>query len=344
MTKAEEKGIFKTAVIVNDKLGFPNHMTMFYMEPGTYKEEDVPEMFKIKGKIVPAILISQYHNTLLNNIPVSLPYQKLVHSVSMARAATLCRRKGEGWHLLTNTEYLYLLHEAEELGHTIGGNTNYGINRKKPEETGLLYDNGRTLTGCDPLAWSHDATKDGVFGLCGNFWEPVTGLRLHNGVIEYTKDNNAAVDGYEDEATEWIAAEVNGKPLKLYGRECGGIAMSTADKIEKNWDGCNISELKLEGMEEMPEIAYKLGIVPHDWKNETAGIWANSELEETVPFRGSSFSSTSFGGAAALRLNGVRSYGYGNVSFRSALYLEDWELVTELLKASATAHAGEKKN
>lgn len=35
----------KKAVIVKDRLGLPNYMTMFYMEPGTYKEEDVADNF-----------------------------------------------------------------------------------------------------------------------------------------------------------------------------------------------------------------------------------------------------------------------------------------------------------
>ena len=93
-------------------------------------------------------------------------------------------------------------------------------------------------------------------------------------------------------------------------------------------------------MEDVPEIAYKLGIVPHDWKNETAGIWADSELEEAVSIRGSSFNSTSYGGAGALYLFYPRSYVSDFVSFRSALFLESWELVTDLLKAGAEAHAG----
>ncbi|MBP3576709.1 MAG: hypothetical protein J6K15_01225, partial [Lachnospiraceae bacterium] len=93
------------------------------------------------------------------------------------------------------------------------------------------------------------------------------------------------------------------------------------------------SELQLDGLAEVPEIAYRLGIVPHDWKNETAGIWADSALEEAVPVRGSGFSSTSNGGAAALNLNNARSSSHYRVSVRSALYLEDWQLVTELLKA-----------
>ena len=70
----------------------------------------------------------------------------------------------------------------------------------------------------------------------------------------------------------------------------------------------------------MPEIAYKLGIVPHDWKHETAGLWADSELEESVPFRGSGFGDTSNGGAGALLLSGARSDVNNSVSLRSALY------------------------
>ena len=100
-----------------------------------------------------------------------------------------------------------------------------------------------------------------------------------------------------------------------------------------------MADLQLEELDEVPEIAYKLGIVPHDWKHETAGLWADSELEEAVPFRGSCFDSASDGGAGALDLNNARSDVGSGVSLRSALFLEDWELVTELLKAGATAHA-----
>ena len=100
-----------------------------------------------------------------------------------------------------------------------------------------------------------------------------------------------------------------------------------------------MADLQLEELDEVPEIAYKLGIVPHDWKHETAGLWADSELEESVPFRGSGFRNASNGGAGALTLDYARSHVNSVVSLRSALFLEDWELVTELLKAGATAHA-----
>ena len=59
-----------------------------------------------------------------------------------------------------------------------------------------------------------------------------------------------------------------------------------------------------------------------------------------MPIRGSGFGSTSNGGAGALGLDGPRSSVGINVAFRSALFLESWELVTDLLKAGAEAHAG----
>ena len=59
-----------------------------------------------------------------------------------------------------------------------------------------------------------------------------------------------------------------------------------------------------------------------------------------MPFRGSGFYGTSYGGAGAVSLGNARSFVSNCVSLRSALFLESWELVTDLLKASAAAHAG----
>lgn len=321
----------KKAVVVTDEAGLPNYMTMFYIEPGTYPPEAVPDMFKVNGNTVAAVLISQFTNVVLKGIAASLPYQKPAESMDHDESAEACRKKGKGWHLLTNTEFVYLLEEAERLGHKISGNTNYGKNADNPEEKGWCYDGYTTLTGLDPLAWSHDGTKDGVFGLCGNFHERVAGLRLHNGVIEYIKDNDAAFTDYAPGDPAWTAAEVDGKALKLDAQD--GKVVLTDGKIAESWDGCHMSELKLAGeLSEVPEIIHKLGILPRDWKERKDGIWADSELEEAVPFRGSGFFNPSGGGPAALSLNGPRSDGgYNGVSFRSALYLEDWELVTELL-------------
>ena len=340
MTKAQEKGIFKAAVVVHDEAGLPNFMTMFYMEPGTYKPEDVPEMFKVNGKTVAAVLISQYTNVMMNNIPASLPYQKPAESMSHDEAAAACRRKGPGWHLMTNAEWVYLMKEAEEIGHKISGNTNYGKNAENPEEKGWCYDGYTVLTGTEPLSWSHDGTPGGVFGLCGNFWEHVAGLRLHRGVIEYIPENNAAAFDYMPGDAAWVIARTEepgeeglpfGKPLYL-DAQCGKVVL-TDGQIAGAWSGCHMSELQLAGsLKEVPEIIHRLGILPRNWQQEKAGIWVDSRESETVPLRGSCFGSVSNGGVSAVSLHCARSLVISYVSFRAALYLEDWQLVTELLK------------
>lgn len=324
----------KKAVIVKDEHGLPNYMTMFYLEPLLSTEQaagfKTPEMFIVNGKAVCAVLISQYTNAMIKDIPASLPYQQPAENVSCINAARLCREKGKGWHLMTNTEWVYLIEEANRLGHKISGNTNYGKNAENPEEKGWCYDGYTCLTGLDPLAWSHDGTKDGVFGLCGNFWEWTAGLRLHRGVIEYIKDNDAAAADYDEYSTEWVPATVDGRELFL-DAQCGKVVL-TDGQIAGAFDGGHMKDLQLAGsLKEVPEIIYKLGILPRDWKTEKAGIWVDSALEEAVPVRGSSFSNTSSGGVAALCLSNPRSLSFNNVAFRSALYLEDWKLVTEIL-------------
>jgi len=339
MTEAQEKGIFKAAVVVHDEAGLPNYMTMFYMEPGTYKPEDVPEMFKVDGKTVAAVLISQYTNAMINNIPVSLPYQKPAESMSHDESAAACRMKGPGWHLMTNAEWVYLMKDAATAGHTISGNTDYGKNADDPEEKGYCYDGYTVLTGTEPLSWSHDGTPEGVFGLCGNFWERVAGLRLHKGVIEYIPENNAAAKDFKPQDPAWTIARTEepgeeglpfGNPLYL-DAQCGKVVL-TDGQIAGGWNCCHMRDLQLAGsLKEVPDIVHRLGILPQDWQQEKAGIWADSELEEAVPFRGSCFGLTSLGGVSALRLNRLRSSVNSNVSFRSALYLKDWKLVTDLL-------------
>lgn len=320
--------IKKKAVIVSDEMGMPNYMTMFYLPKGTHKLEDVPEMFRVNGAVVPAVLISQYTNTVINENPCSLPYQRPTGFKSFDEAAAMCRSKGRGWHLMTNTEWVYLLDEADRLGHIIGGNINCEKNTKSQEEKGVKYDDYFTLTGFDPLAWSHDGTKGGVFGLYGNFWEWAQGLRLNQGGIEYIKDNDAAAFDPAPEDPAWKKAEVDGKWLSLSGGD--GVTLKVTP-AKKHRSSCPYSELKLEGLEEVPKILHKLRVIPWNWKEESAWLVVKSSLEESVPLRGASYFDGPNNSVSALNFDYPRSSSYSNVSFRSALILENWELVTELL-------------
>lgn len=329
--------VWKQQAIIKDENGLPNFMTVFFMDPkdGTPDEKDIPDIFKVNGKIMQGVAISQYHNTEIKGIPCSLPYAMPWEGMSLEKAVKAVKKKGSGWHLLTNTEFVYLLNEADKIGHEIHGNTNYGKCAIAPEEKGVLYDGYCTLTGCEPLAWSHDGTEDGVFGLCGNYWEPVTGLRLREGMLEYIPENNAAAVDTGKESDAWKAAEVDGKKLKLSANDSSDVKLTTGE-VEENWGACHMCNLDVTEFENIPEIIFKLGIVPKDFKEkkEQAGLWVDSNLEEVTPLRGSCFYYTSDGGPAALGLSSTRSRSGSYISLRSALLLENWELVTEALEGA----------
>lgn len=179
-------------LIIKDERGVPNYMAAFSWT-GSKDPAQAPPMFVVCGEVVDAILISQFHNTNIEGIPHSLPYREPWTKIDLDSAARACRAKGEGWHLLTNTEYAYLLAESRDLGTEPHGNTEGGRDYDFPEECGVTYDGRRTLTGLDPVTWSHDHTENGVYGLKGNVWEMVTGLRLQKGRVDYIPNNDAAV-------------------------------------------------------------------------------------------------------------------------------------------------------
>ena len=107
--------VWRTRTIIKDKNGIPDFMTLFFMDPrdGKPDEKDVPDMFKVNGKIVQGVAISQFH---------TLPYNMPIENKTFTQAEEMCKKKGPGWHLLTNTEFVYLLNEAEKMGKTIHGN------------------------------------------------------------------------------------------------------------------------------------------------------------------------------------------------------------------------------
>lgn len=325
--------VWRQQAIIKDEKGLPNFMTVFFMDPkdGTPDEKDIPEIFKVDGKIMQGVAISQYHNTNIKGVPCSLPYAMPWEGMSLEKGVEAVEKKGAGWHLLTNTEFVYLLNEAKKIGHEIHGNTDYGKCADAPEEQGILYDGYCTLTGCEPLPWSHDGTEDGVFGLCGNYWEPVTGLRLREGVIEYIPENDAAVVDTGKSSEAWKVAEIGGKALKL-SAIIGGVGVKlTTKEAERVWNCCHMRDLVTEEFETIPDIIFKLGILPENWQERKDGIWVDSDLTEATPLRGSSFLSTSNGGPAALYLYDTRAGSSSYVSLRSALLLESWELVTDAL-------------
>ena len=309
-------------VVLFDNAGLPSVMVKFTPEAG----KPLDPVFMVCGRRAKAIYISKYENTLVKGVPCSVPYAKAANSIDFDTASGLCRSKGPGWHLMTNAEWEYLHNESIEGGTLPHGNTERGSYYFDKSESGEKYDYGHTLTGSGPVTWTHTHTPDGVCDLCGDNWEMVAGLRLRKGAIEYIKDNDAAVVDLSPDSEAWQTAKTAAGETIYLDATNGGVTVTT-EAPEEDWNGCRFTDLEIK-LEEMPEILQQLGIVPQNVEEEMACIYADSGEEEAVPFRGSGFDSTSYGGLGALYLDNARSFVYNSVGFRSA-YVEFEELETE---------------
>ena len=176
------------------------------------------------------------------------------------------------------------------------------------------------------MTWSHDHTENGVYGLKGNVWEMVTGLRLQKGRVEYIPNNDAAAVSMARDSAAWQQAKTaDGKPIYLSGGD--GVTITTG-QAKEDWDGVHMRDIQLDGLESIPQIIFDLAILPPDYKERKDGIYVDSELAEAVPFRGSGFYHTSDAGASAVLLRLPRSGVGVFVGFRSALYVKDWKQIT----------------
>lgn len=88
-------------VVIFDDRGIPSIMVRFENPRAAV----TPEMFIIGGKEVDAIYISKYPNKVIKGRAYSLPMVDPTTEITFDEALAACRTKGEGWHLMTATEW-----------------------------------------------------------------------------------------------------------------------------------------------------------------------------------------------------------------------------------------------
>ena len=181
-------------VVIFDDRGIPSIMVRFENPRAAV----TPEMFIIGGKEVDAIYISKYPNKVIKGRAYSLPMVDPTTEITFDEALAACRTKGEGWHLMTATEWEYVLNESRKKGTLPHGNTDWGNDyyhkEEQGEREGCGY--GRTLTGSGPDTWNHDHTAYGVSDLNGLVWEWLAGVRIVDGVLEYILILSISVDTF----------------------------------------------------------------------------------------------------------------------------------------------------
>ncbi len=320
-------------VVVFDDRGIPSIMVRFENPRAAV----TPEMFIIGGKEVDAIYISKYPNKVIKGRAYSLPMVDPTTEITFDEALIACWTKGEGWHLMTATEWEYVLNESRKKGTLPHGNTDFGNDYYHEEEQGERKgcECARTLTGSGPDTWNHDHTVYGVSDLNGLVWEWLAGVRIVNGVLEYIPNNDAALAGCDlsKDSKKWqrIITDRFSKSTVRVNAEGGEITITdkAADEgYTPDHDGVCWKDLKVD-LQEIPQALRYLGILPEDGVEEekNTSVWFDATEGEWLPTRGSSFCNKGYSGPSALDLDRPRSGSDVNLGFRSAFYEVNGKLI-----------------
>ena len=130
------------------------------------------------------------------------------------------------------------------------------------------------------------------------------------------------------DSTEWKAIKPDGTLVELgtagtlhYDYVSGKLVINTSTNSTGSWN-IPFGALTAASGVNIPQIAIAAGLMKDsadDYGASGHQQYVNTDGER-LPFRGSSFNDTSYGGGAALDLFYPRSFALSNISFRSALY------------------------
>lgn len=363
MRLAVESSMPNNTVLLDD-VGMPSIMVRI----PKFKIKDVyPEYtgedatfpaFIVNGKEVEEIYISKYLNIIVGERAYSLPGMDPANTVDFDTCFSACKKKGSGWHLMSNAEWMAIALWCRKNGTIPNGNNNSGRDITAIHEHGVLSKAAdgsiRTLTGTGPVTWAHDHSPAGIFDLNGNVWEWQSGLRLLDGQIQVMADNDAAANpDHGKESAAWKAILATTGALVTpetagtlhYDLSVAGDATTTNHAINSGKAQLSTSVThpqyttdthsdeyygytdhafglieKASTVTTVPEIAKILGLYP---------IVATAEgndndhfwfrnYGERLPFRGGHWGDGLRAGLSALSFYDVRSQRIWSFGFRSA--------------------------
>ena len=324
--------------VIFDDLEKPSIMVgipkMKYSDLITGGTQDVLDVFKVDGVEREMLYISKYINVVVNDRAYSLPMKDPKAYIDFDASLAACRKKGAGWGLTPNGLWGAIMLWCNRNGFLPRGNTNWDRSYEKAYEKGVntyidgSHGGGRTATGSGPVTWYHDGSPAGIADLCGCMWEWVAALRIVGGeiqIIPYGNSMKADCDMSAD-STEWKAIKPDGTFVNPgtagtlhYDLVSGKIVISTSTNSTFA-NNLPLSQVAAASGVNIPQIVKAMGLIKdtEDIYPATGHqLWVNTDGER-LPYRGSGFHYTSYGGLGALSLDNPRSYVHYLVGFRSA--------------------------
>lgn len=299
--------------VIYDKNGRPDIMVVF-----TPSELGLPDT--LRGRKVKEYAISKYPNTLIDGVPHSLPFMKPAVNISHDEAIRLCESKGEGWHLITNDEWVALGFWSWDNDTMPTGNTASGKSHSHPEQTGTTYEGGcgKTLTGSGPVQWNHDGTAYGVADMCGNIWEHVGGVRFMDGMPQVIPNNGAAYGADQSkDSTEWEAIYTEDGDPVYYNVHGGEITLQPVHPDGTDYDGVKFTDLEVRSDMDVPDKLKDLGLYPADGYESDEYFWLDSDGERVI-YRGGGWNGGANAGVFYLGGSNSRGPVSASVGFRAA--------------------------
>lgn len=252
-------------------------------------------------------------------------------NVDYDTAKSLCTNKGAGWHLAANLEWMAVAYLSIAFGEQPRGDTNYGQAHDAKHETakrsvsgyaaGDSGSNSASLTGTGPETWSHDETRFGVFDLVGSVWEWVDQLKLKEGQIFASNDNNPDLS-----EASWPSHECY---FDSSGATSGSIILNS--KITNragdigdngNGNGSNSSTWSTTSSDASyikNTLMRQLGIEPANSSSFNGRLYSRN-FGERLPMRGGNWGNGSNAGLGALYFYGARASVSVTFGFRPALF------------------------